>query len=120
VWRGDAAIIKLTLLPTELVTTLEWLGSTRAAWEMVGRAAVGSLLLRVEGEAGIQAQLLKELRSRFAPGRGSAVLVRGSDQLEALVDVWGSPGDALPLMRAVKHQFDPHGLLNPGRGPFGL
>jgi glycolate oxidase FAD binding subunit len=31
------------------------------------------------------------------------------------MDVWGSAGDALPLMRSIKAQFDPTGALNPGR-----
>jgi glycolate oxidase FAD binding subunit len=119
-WEGDGAVIKLTLLPADLSATLAWMRSTRAAWEMIGRVGVGSLLLRVDGDVGIQARVLNDLRGRFAPGRGSAVLVRGSDALKAIVDVWGPAGDSLPLMRAVKHQFDPHGLLNPGCGPFGL
>jgi glycolate oxidase FAD binding subunit len=119
-WEGDGAVIKLTLLPSDLSATLAWLASTGEAWEMIGRAGVGALLLSVDGDAAVQARVLKDLRARFAPGRGSAVLVRGSEALKALVDVWGPPGDSLPLMRAVKQQFDPDGLLNPGRGPFGL
>jgi len=119
-WEGDGAVIKLTLLPSDLSATLAWLASTGEAWEMIGRAGVGALLLRVDGDAAVQARVLKDLRARFAPGRGSAVLVRGSEALKALVDVWGPPGDSLPLMRAVKQQFDPDRLLNPGRGPFGL
>ena len=119
-WEDDGAVIKLTLLPKDLSATLAWLASTGEAWEMIGRAGVGALLLRVDGDAAAQARVLKDLRARFAPGRGSAVLVRGSEALKALVDVWGPPGDSLPLMRAVKQQFDPEGLLNPGRGPFGL
>jgi glycolate oxidase FAD binding subunit len=35
-------------------------------------------------------------------------------------DTWGNPGDALPLMRAVKQQFDPRGTLNPGRFVRGI
>ena len=30
-------------------------------------------------------------------------------------DVFGDPGDRLPLMRALKQRFDPAGTLNPGR-----
>ena len=30
-------------------------------------------------------------------------------------DIWGPPGDAAALMRAVKDRFDPAGVLNPGR-----
>ena len=50
--------------------------------------------------------------------RGSAVLVRGSDELKSRVDIWGPIGDGLAVMRAIKRQFDPNGILNPGRGAF--
>src|SRR5207249_3212663 len=91
-WEDDGAVIKLTLLPKDLSATLAWLASTGEAWEMIGRAGVGALLLRVDGDAAAQARVLKDLRARFAPGRGSAVLVRGSEALKALGDVWGPPG----------------------------
>jgi len=35
--------------------------------------------------------------------------------LKERLDVWGVPGDALPLMRRVKQQFDPGGIMNDGR-----
>jgi FAD/FMN-containing dehydrogenase len=35
-------------------------------------------------------------------------------------DPWGEIGDSLRMMRAVKARFDPHGTLNPGRGPGGI
>jgi len=35
-------------------------------------------------------------------------------------DVFGSTGDALPLMRGLKQRFDPSGILNPGRFAGGL
>ena len=41
---------------------------------------------------------------------GGSLVILGQSKLDA----WGSPGDALPLMRAVKEQFDPKGTLNPG------
>ena len=36
------------------------------------------------------------------------------------LDAWGNAGDALGLMRAVKHQFDPKSTLNPGRFVGGI
>jgi glycolate dehydrogenase FAD-binding subunit len=47
---------------------------------------------------------------------GGALTILGKTTLDA----WGSPGDALPLMRAVKEQFDAKGTLNPGRFVGGI
>jgi glycolate oxidase FAD binding subunit len=38
----------------------------------------------------------------------------------AEVDVWGPPPPSFPLMQAMKNNFDPHGLCNPGRFIGGL
>jgi glycolate oxidase FAD binding subunit len=121
-WSGPGAVLKVTLLPAELGTTLSWLDETLGGvdWEAIGRAAACVLLVRVDGEPARQAKIVGDLRARFQPGRGSVVVVRASDELKRAAGVWGAPGDALPIMRAVKQQFDPHGLLNPGRGPFDL
>jgi glycolate oxidase FAD binding subunit len=35
-------------------------------------------------------------------------------------DAWGNAGDALPLMSAVKREFDPEDTLNPGRFVGGI
>ena len=53
-------------------------------------------------------------------GRGSAVIRRGESDLRGRVDAWGPIGDGMRVMMAIKRQFDPAGLLNPGRGPGGL
>jgi glycolate oxidase FAD binding subunit len=118
-WYGDGAVIKITLLPGDIATTLTWLADvTRGVdYEVVGRAGVGALLARVGGGADAQARVLTDLRARIRPQAGSAVLVRGSDELKTQVDVWGPIGDGLAVMRAIKRQFDPNGILNPGRGP---
>jgi glycolate dehydrogenase FAD-binding subunit len=47
---------------------------------------------------------------------GGSLVILGRTTLHA----WGSPGDALPLMRAVKEQLDPKGTLNPGRFVGGI
>lgn len=121
-WSGDGAVIKVTLLPSEVAATVSWLDDAMRGTdhEVVGRAGVGVLLVRIGGDSAGQARALAELRARLPPGRGSAVLVRGSDELKSMVDVWGPMGDGLTLMRAVKQTFDPKGILNPGRGPGGL
>lgn len=121
-WVGAGAVVRLTMMPSEVGPTLGWLDTTLrdGDWEAVGRAGVGVLLLRIGGDVAQQSKTIASLRDRVPHGRGSVVVVRPSDDLKRAVDVWGPPGDALPLMRAVKAQFDPDGILNRGRGPFGI
>ncbi len=47
---------------------------------------------------------------------GSVTVLRSANPAELTHQAaWGSLGDSAMLMEAVKRQFDPHGLLNPGR-----
>jgi glycolate oxidase FAD binding subunit len=121
-WSGAGAVLKVTLMPADVASTVAWLDDTLrdAKWEAIGRAGVGALLVRVDADAERQARLIADLRGRLSSGRGSVVLLRAGDDLKRAAGVWGPPGDALPLMRAIKQQFDPYGLLNRGRGPFGI
>ena len=54
-------------------------------------------------------------------GRGAAVVFRAMPQrARGRVDAWGEPPPSFPLMRALKANFDPKGLCNPGRFVGGL
>jgi glycolate oxidase FAD binding subunit len=121
-WSGAGAVLKVTLLPTDVSPALAALDESLRGvdWEAIGRASAGVLLVRVGGDVSEQQHAITTLRSRLQFGRGSVVVVRAADDLKRAVDVWGPAGDALPVMRAIKQQFDPDGLLNPGRGPFGI
>ena len=124
VFGGEGTIVKLVVLPSDLSATLAWLDETERAQSldcaMVGRAALGVLYLRLAGPVPAQASLVRALRERIDPGRGSAVIRQAERELRSLVDVWGPLGDGFSLMRQVKRRFDPGGILNPGRGPGGL
>lgn len=124
VFRGGGTIVKLVVLPSDLPATLAWLDETARRLsldcEIVGRAGLGVLYLRLAGAASAQASLVRALRDRIDPGRGSAVVRQAGGELRSLVDVWGPIGDGSALMRQVKRRFDPRGILNPGRGPGGL
>jgi glycolate oxidase FAD binding subunit len=97
VWTRAEADAKLSVLPTQIADTLE----------------------PFEGEAVMQAtgigwlrgcDSLEELRARAERSGGSLVLLKRREKMNA----WGHAGDSLPVMRAVKQQFDPRGTLNPG------
>jgi glycolate oxidase FAD binding subunit len=48
-------------------------------------------------------------------GAGQVVLHAMPDAARGAVDAWPAPPDSFPIMRALKANFDPHGLCNPGR-----
>lgn len=116
------ALLKISVLPTELADTLgtiERLAGTRG-YIAAGRAGAGVFLLRITEDVQLQKRVIDGLRDALQLGRGSAVIVKSSSDLRTHVDVWGPIGDGLVLMKAVKQQFDPAGILSPGRGPGGL
>jgi hypothetical protein len=107
-------------LPANLAATIGELKACAATSgvvgiEMLGRAAVGSGLVRIEGEAKAQARAIEQLRRSAA--FGNVVLRRGSTELKSLVDVWDGSAERQPLFASLKRAFDPQGILSPGRGP---
>ena len=123
-WSAPGTLVKLATVPAELFPTLVWLRGRAAdagvELAAAGRAGLGVVDLRLDGPLEAQAAVVSELRARLPLGRGSAVVRRGEPELRRQVGAWGPIGDALPVMQAIKRQFDPAGTLNPGRGPGGL
>jgi glycolate oxidase FAD binding subunit len=119
---APAAIAKISVLPTDISSTIRLIERTtnagRVRWQAVVQATgIGSL--RLDGASEALTAAIQLLRAELRPGGGSLVLVRRAPGMEAL-DAWGYYGDALPLMRAVKHQLDAKGTLNPGRFVGGI
>ena len=56
---------------------------------------------------------LTGLRARLEAAGGSLTMLHAP--LETDFDRWGTLPGSFPLMRAVKQQFDPRGILNPVR-----
>jgi len=121
-WAAEGCVLKVSALATDVAPVLEWLRESAGPldYEATGRAGLGVLLVRVGGDASDQAAIVMALRDKLPAGRASAVVLRGSPELKQMIDVWGPIGDGFELMRAVKREFDPAGILNPGRGPGGL
>jgi glycolate oxidase FAD binding subunit len=125
-WSGadPAVVCKFSLLPADLRTFLNLI--TKASerlhliWRLVAQA-VGVGYLRLEGtDTGALLDALQDLRKNLETRGGSLVILRCPLEIKSKMDVWGSAGDALALMRSIKAQFDPTGVLNPGRFVGGI
>ena len=120
-WSDDGAIVRVSWLPANIDQMLAALkygptfGIDTSDLEIVGRAAVGAGLARIGGDVDAQVRAIESLRASTTVG--NVVVVRGSAELAARVDVWGSHGDRQPLFDALKRTLDPHNVLNAGRGP---
>lgn len=119
---AESAIAKISVLPTDLARLIELVrlvaASSRLAWKSV-MYAPGLGWLRVEGSADHLPGALGALRAEVEKARGSLAVLHRPASGHAF-DAWGSPGDSLPLMKAVKSRLDPSGTLNPGRFVGGI
>jgi glycolate oxidase FAD binding subunit len=98
---GEGTIVKFTTLPSRI-------SAASALFSRYVIQATGIGYGQFDGDlAMLRATLEKD---------GGSLTILGPSKLDA----WGSPGDALPLMRAVKAQFDAKGTLNPGRFVGGI
>jgi glycolate oxidase FAD binding subunit len=106
----DAAITcKIGILPT-------------AAVEMLTGVELG--LVHLSSGLGIvqvkdQNQVLK-VRSLCQSHNGFLTVIQAPVAVKSQIDVWGYTGNALPLMRRIKEQFDRKNILSPGRFVGGI
>ncbi len=55
------------------------------------------------------------LSALAATSGGHAIIAAAPPRVKEGIDVWGAPPPGLAIMREIKRQFDPAGILNPGR-----
>lgn len=105
----SAVVAKVGLSPASAVDWLDQLPSSSLARIHVA-SGIGTVRL-----ATATVDRVGELRSQCAAHNGYFTILDAPLELKKTVDVWGYTGNALPLMQAVKTQFDPHNGLCPGR-----
>lgn len=125
-WQNSssALICKVSVLSSqwsEYLTSLQKLAERpRIGWQIVTQAiGVGTLRLEGENEQSL-VETLNAVRSETTAMGGSLLVLHCPVEVKRAIEAWGDVGDDLPLMRRIKEQFDPEGILNPGRFLGGL
>jgi glycolate dehydrogenase FAD-binding subunit len=128
---GGALIVRLGTLPSQVYPVME--AAAQALYPMapgaliIGDYGVGlvKLGLRYDGlaagridEALLRA--LRELRDLVAAHGGYAVVESAPPAVKTALEVWGPTPSSFALLQALKHRFDPEGVLSPGRFIGGL
>ncbi len=121
----DGVRLKIATLPTEIAAVCDVL-------ERAARSADATLTRLAHAGSGITyglfgarnghgldlaaaATIVTAAQSVVLPSGGSVVIESCPVALKRHLDVWGPTRDDFPIMQALKSQFDPQGLFNPGR-----
>ena len=117
----EVVIAKLNLKRTDVAEFVAQVGHADWARDVQMMALLGSgvlyLTLPVTSNTDFQqlADALTQLRQSAMMAQGNLIIETAPPELKRHIDVWGSVGGTLSLMKQVKAKFDPDGLLNPGR-----
>jgi glycolate oxidase FAD binding subunit len=128
---GARLVLRLGTLPSQVAPVME--AATRALQPLtsdamiIGDCGVGSVKICLGLDdltmGAIAAPLLGALRdvAGLVAGHGGfAVAESAPPAAKAQLEVWGAPPSSFPLLKALKHKFDPEGVLSPGRFIGGL
>lgn len=117
----SSALVKMSAQPADAakaIADLHTMSAVGAKFDAVVQATgLGTVFLK--GDKDQICKILKAFRKRMEAAGGSAAIL-GSTLAAKDLDPWGNPGDAIPLMRALKERLDPKSTLNPGRFVGGI
>jgi glycolate oxidase FAD binding subunit len=122
---GDAPdnsplVLKFAVPPSAVTATIDEVRRVDSACTILAHAANGIVFARFAKFAAtdVSAVLVAQLRPATMRRGGNVVVVQTT--LEGLTPHlrWGGRTEATVLMERIKRQFDPHGVLNPGRFVF--
>lgn len=133
-WSGLGAVLAgpvVVKVASEIDRLAFWAGELEKVFARGGLAAslvgeAGNGVLRAAGQGGVSPtawakEIVEPLRDGLAAEGGSLVVERAPVELKRAADVWGPiPEPALTVMKRLKGEFDPNGILNPGRFVGGL
>ncbi len=111
IWGAASIGCKFGVRSTAAVDTIELLD------QFTANTAQGVIHLSsgIGACALADASQINFLRSHCEAAGGFLSVLQAPAAVKQQLDVWGYRGNAVPLMRELKQQFDPLGILNPGR-----
>jgi glycolate dehydrogenase FAD-binding subunit len=126
-WLGQSALnvkLKLNCLPNQVAPMAERLDklSKELNTELRLKAHAGSGVIRAylafEESATAPSQFVQQvqnLRAELKSSRGTVIVESAPASLKAGIDVWGYEFKDKALMQQIRQEYDPRGILNPGR-----
>ena len=116
----EGITFKVGVLPTEIGQTCQWLMDAvqgKADLTLTARVPAGLIFahLSAEEDAARLAGWLEQAREKVRAARGHLIITSAPPAVKEHLSVWGPVGETFDLMQRLKEEFDPLGLLCPGR-----
>jgi glycolate oxidase FAD binding subunit len=111
---GVALLCRATALPTQLPSLIDSLEALGGPPHILALPTIG-VLYASWPQLDDPEEAVRLLRAATTGTGGSLALERCPPNLKRRLDVFGEPPPSFDLMRRVKQQFDPKGILSPGR-----
>lgn len=111
VWGTESIGCKLGVRATaavETIATLDKLTDSQAKGTIHIASGIGVCTLNDSSQ-------ITPLRSQCEASGGFLSVLQAPIEVKKNIDIWGYRGNAIPLMQKIRAQFDPNGILNPGR-----
>jgi glycolate oxidase FAD binding subunit len=111
-------VAKISVPPSRMIAIAHPAAELQPDCSMQAHAGNGILIVRMPSfpAGGISRQWVGRLQAAAQNAEGSATILSCSQSGELTRHaIWGKPPAAVMLMEAVKKEFDPKNLLNPGR-----
>jgi glycolate oxidase FAD binding subunit len=125
VTRNEAEL-QISLPPSRISPYVEYLEGEHGhagsdTWSMETLPATGRIHFRVShGEADSLARFIQRAREQARTMRGALTVTAAPIEIKQRVDVWDDPGPSIRIMRRLKEEFDPNGVISPGRYVGGI
>ncbi len=105
-----------TVLPSQVAGAIEAIiASTNAPVQLSATVAAGVVRARIGGISDETAAALVERLRRELPEGAALAVESASPGVKHRIDVFGATRGDFEIMRRLKEQFDPRGVLSPGR-----
>jgi glycolate oxidase FAD binding subunit len=122
--KNKTVVCKTSVLIKDVPILLEKLEdlSKKTGIEILAsaRAGNGVLIISLDGDTPNLLQATRSLREQVSSLNGNMVIQHAPRSIKSEIDVWGEIGSSLKLMKRLKSQFDPNGIMNPGRFVGGI
>jgi glycolate oxidase FAD binding subunit len=118
--EGDSQLVlQASMRPSRVVDFCEIIKAAEVPCSILAHAGSGVVLLRFEefSAGDVSPLLVRQLQPGVAQRDGYLKVLKAHSALGELPRqvVWGSRDASVSIMEAVRSQFDPDGILNPGR-----